>query len=293
MKNFSHFIYPLDLRPESNWAATFETIGGRREFLVRPENLVKKNIRGEIFAEWGIGQCFRTVSLGDYVWIYAGWNVRRILAVGRVERLPEPTVGNSKYKNYSHPYALVIRINNPQTLRLQKDGSRIAYDQFREWVPGAMKKANPKTCALLNKWLKKKPYGQQDHDDEVFKIRREVLQRTGQAKFRELIRSAYVDTCAITGVSEPSALVAAHIRPVKNRGRHTVKNGLFLRADVHNLFDSGLISVDRTFRIFISSLVRDDNYRKYHGKKIKLPSSRRDWPDSDALDEHFKTMFVR
>lgn len=293
MGNFNHFIYPLDLRPGTNWTATFETLNGRREFLVSPEKLIKKNIQGDLFAEWGIGKCFRTVSIGDYIWIYSGWHIKRILAVGRVERLPESTEGNPKYKNYGHPYVITIRINNPQTLRLQQDGSRITFDQFQEWVPAAIKKANPKTSALLNKWLKKKPQDLRDQDDKVFGIRREVLQRTGQAKFRDLIRSAYVDTCAISGAFEQSALVAAHILPVKNKGRHSINNGLLLRADLHNLFDSGLISIDRTYTVHVSSIVRDEKYRKFNGKKLKLPSSRRLWPDKNALNKHLNEIFVR
>lgn len=293
MSNFNHFIYPLDLRPETNWTATFETLNGRREFLVMPEELIEKNMQGELFAEWGIGKCFRTVLPGDYVWIYAGWHIKRMLAVGRVERLPERTEGNPKFKYYSHPYVLTIRINNQQTLRLQQEGSRITYDQFREWVPAAIKKVNPKTSAILNKWLKKKPHDLRDQDDKVFRIRREVLQRTGQAKFRDLIRSAYVNTCAISGAFEQSALVAAHILPVKNKGRHSVNNGLLLRADLHNLFDSGLISIDRTYKVHVSSLVRDKKYRKFNGKKLKLPSSRRLWPDPIALNRHLKEIFVR
>lgn len=292
MKKFNHYIYPLDLRPGTNWLATLESIDGKREILFRPENLTRKNLQGELFAEWGIGSAYKTVSLGDYVWIYAGWNVKRILAVGRLERLPEPTDGNPKYKSYRHPYVILVRIDSELTLRLQEGKSRITYDQFKQWVPGAIKRANSKTTTVLMRWLNKKPTGHQNQDDEVFMIRREVLLRTGQAKFRETIRAAYFDTCAITGVTEPTALVAAHIQPVKSKGRHGVKNGMLLRADIHNMFDSGLISVDRQYRVHVSSLVRDQRYRKLHGKKLFLPSVKKSWPNPLNLDQHFKTHFV-
>ncbi len=67
MGNFKHFIYQLDLRPKTNWTATFETPNGSREFLGRSENLITKTLQGELFAVGGIGKCFRTNSLGDCV----------------------------------------------------------------------------------------------------------------------------------------------------------------------------------------------------------------------------------
>jgi hypothetical protein len=291
MSKFQHFIYPLDLRPESTWLATLETIDGKRTFQFKQKNLTKKNLYGQIFAEWGLSKDFTTVSLGDFIWIYAGWNVKRVLAVGRVERLPESTDGNPKYKGYSHSHVVLVRIDNELTLRLQKEESHITYEQFKQWVPGAIRKANLNTTKVFDRWLKQKPTNHKKNDDEVFQIRREVLQRTGQTKFRETIRSAYNDICAISGTTEPTALVAAHIQPVKSKGRHSVNNGMLLRADIHNMFDSGLISVDGKYRIHISSLVSDQRYVKLKGRKLHLPHDRKRWPSSQVLKQHFEQIF--
>ena len=291
MSKFQHFIYPLDLRPTTKWAAEIGTIDEKRLFPFKQENLTKNNLNGRLFIDWGISANHKIVSVGDYVWVYAGWNVKRVLAVGRVEDLPKPADGNPKYKGYSHSHALLVRIDNELTLRLQKEDSRITYDQFKQWVPGAIRKANPNTTKLFNKWIGKKPTSHKQNDDEVFLIRREILQRTGQGKFREIIRSAYNDVCSISRTTEPTALVAAHIRPVKSKGRHSVNNGMLLRADIHNMFDSGLISVDGNHRIHVSSLVSDQRYVKLKGKRLYLPHNRKQWPNTSALKQHFEKVF--
>lgn len=291
MSKFNHFIYPLDLRPNTKWVAEVGTINDKRLFQLKEENLTKRNIHGQLFIDWGIGSNFKTVSLGDYVWVYAGWNVKRVLAVGRVERLPESTEGNKKYNGYRHPYALLVRIDNELTLRLQEPASQISYDHFKQWVPGAVQKANQNTVKVFDRWIKKKPTSRQKNDDEVFQVRREVLQRTGQTKFRETIRFAYNDVCAISRTTEATALVAAHIQPVKSRGRHSANNGMLLRADIHNMFDSGLITVDGKYRIHVSSLVVDEQYVKLNGKRIHLPHDYKLWPSVQLLKQHFSNVF--
>lgn len=291
MSKYNHFVYPLDLRPNTKWVAEIGTIDNTRLFQFTEQNLTKKNIYGRLFIDWGIGSNHKTVSLGDYVWVYAGWNVKRVLAVGRVERLPVSTVGNPTYKGYSHSHALLVRIDNELTLRLQKIGSHILYDQFKQWVPGAIQKANPSTTKVFDRWLKQKPTSHQLNDDEVFQVRREVLQRTGQAKFRDSMRYCYHDICAISRTTEPTALVAAHIQPVKSKGKHSVNNGMLLRADIHLMFDSGLISVDSNYRIHVSSLVKDQRYVKLKGKRIHLPHDRKLWPSTQSLKQHFSKIF--
>src|SRR6056297_1401380 len=72
----------------------------------------------------------------------------------------------------------------------------------------------------------------------------EILQRRGQAAFREQLLSAYDGQCAMTGYDAQPSLEAAHIIPYADRGLSTPQNGLLLRADVHTLFDVGLVAVE-------------------------------------------------
>ena len=283
----NHWIYPLDIRKGTAWEATFGTRDGRRTFLVRPENLNSRNLRGSLWANWGLSTSFKKVMIGDYVWIYAGWDTKRILAVGAIDSAPSPTAGDPAYRDYPHPYQVWIKIDNGLTLRLQESTFQIRHKDFKQWVPGAVRSANPRTIRCLQKFLKAAP-AISSQDEVVRHSRVEVQQRLGQSEFRADIRAAYGDRCAISGASEPEALVAAHIRPVANKGRHGTKNGLLLRADLHNLFDSYRISIDENLRIRVSSTVSDREYQRFHGRKLGLPTSKSLHPDRELLARHFK-----
>lgn len=72
----------------------------------------------------------------------------------------------------------------------------------------------------------------------------EILVRPAQ----QLLRRQALDlhgACVITGETEPAALEAAHIRPVYSGGSDTMDNVLILRADLHRLFDAGLLTIVR------------------------------------------------
>jgi predicted restriction endonuclease len=82
-------------------------------------------------------------------------------------------------------------------------------------------------------------------------------------------------------------LEAAHIRAF--RGPHTnhIQNGLLLRADLHSLFDLGLIGVDpETWTVLVSSRLRDTAYGSLAGQSVRLPAEPSKRPDSLALRLH-------
>ena len=89
-----------------------------------------------------------------------------------------------------------------------------------------------------------------------------VKSRIGQGFFREKLLEKYSGKCIITGIDHPKLLIASHIKPwaaSTNEERIQVDNGLLLSATYDRLFDSGLITFDRTGRIFISSLLSSEN----------------------------------
>src|SRR5690606_29827349 len=75
--------------------------------------------------------------------------------------------------------------------------------------------------------------------------------------FRRHVRSAYQNTCAVTGLrlinggGRPE-VQAAHIRPVEHDGPDTVRNRIALTGTAHWLFDRGLISFSDDYRILVS-----------------------------------------
>ena len=120
--------------------------------------------------------------------------------------------------------------------------------------------------------------------------RKKVLQlvalRQGQAKFRDKLFDAYDGRCAVTGTSIAATLQAAHIVPYRGPETNHVQNGLLLRADIHNLFDLGLIQINpQTFTISLVEEIKSTKYGQLHGKRLRLPSKPSQRPSSAAFDE--------
>lgn len=126
-----------------------------------------------------------------------------------------------------------------------------------------------------------------------------VRARLGQGAFRVMVTEAYGGQCAISGERTLPALEAAHIVPYALQGPNEVSNGILLRADMHKLFDEGLLSVSRELRVQVSPKIRDrfQNGREYyafHDQQIRvLPARADDRPDPTRLAWHFENVFIR
>lgn len=122
--------------------------------------------------------------------------------------------------------------------------------------------------------------------------------RLGQGVFRAMIMDAYNRKCCITGETTLPVLEAAHILPVSTKGDHRLRNGLLLRADMHILFDRGLIGVTPDYKIKISSSIRDQYlngkvYYAHDGQSLRsIPSDPEICPDPDLLNWHLSNVFV-
>jgi len=114
-----------------------------------------------------------------------------------------------------------------------------------------------------------------------------IVQRRGQATFRNALLKAYGGRCAITGCDVLEALEAAHIYPYQGSATNHVSNGLLLRADLHTLFDLGLLTVDPdTMTVIVAGRLKASVYGVHHGKKIELPATPGDRPSGAALARH-------
>ncbi|WP_431911573.1 hypothetical protein [Micromonospora carbonacea] len=59
---------------------------------------------------------------------------------------------------------------------------------------------------------------------------------------------------------------------------------MLLRADVHNLFDRGLIRVDEDFRVRVKA--EAGHHAGWRGEKLRPPARAADHPDAAALRVH-------
>lgn len=126
------------------------------------------------------------------------------------------------------------------------------------------------------------PSNQKDGKDRVL---RSIALRQGQKKFRDAILKAYKGRCAVTGCNVESILEAAHIQPYRGVETNHVQNGILLRADIHTLFDLGLIDISpEACEVIISQELVDSEYAYLSGKKIYLPDNLKDRPSKDALE---------
>ncbi|MBI5942141.1 MAG: HNH endonuclease [Caulobacterales bacterium] len=89
-----------------------------------------------------------------------------------------------------------------------------------------------------------------------------VLARRGQGRFRMNVE-ALEPACRVTGVTDPTLLIASHIKPwrlcLDANERLDGMNGLMLTPDVDLLFDRGFISFDDDGGVRVSSRVRLDD----------------------------------
>jgi hypothetical protein len=101
----------------------------------------------------------------------------------------------------------------------------------------------------------------------------DILSRPGQQKFSRTVRTAYQNMCAVTKCEIAATLEAAHIRVKEGRDFNELSNGTLLRADIHALFDSGLVTLTPDGnRLEISEKIRNSTYSSLHMKRIARPA---------------------
>ncbi len=124
-------------------------------------------------------------------------------------------------------------------------------------------------------------------EDARKRIMATIVQRRGQSIFRAELLRAYRGRCAVTGFAAIEALEAAHIVPYLGDQTNVVENGLLLRADIHTLFDLGLISIDASAMcVIVDTKLAGTEYSKLAGKRVSTPQDPAKRPSSRALKEH-------
>lgn len=112
---------------------------------------------------------------------------------------------------------------------------------------------------------------------------------TRSAKFRKEVKNVYNDCCAISGLksSRINSIEAAHVVPFSENGPDTVNNGVFLRHDLHTLFDSGLLHINEHYEaIFSQEIINEEDYSSLNGKKIFIPKEEKNRIKSEYLESH-------
>ena len=154
--------------------------------------------------------------------------------------------------------------------------------------------------------LKKKQFDKRAYNNEIIipdrvddEYSRKYLTkvRTGQGAFRVEVMDAYSRRCAITGEKTLPALEASHIKAYSAKGPNVISNGVFLRSDIHTLFDEGYITITKEHNIEVSNRIRKEfengkEYYKYHGNMLQvLPVRDLEKPNKEFLEWHNKNIY--
>ncbi|KPP96515.1 putative restriction endonuclease [Erythrobacter sp. HL-111] len=129
---------------------------------------------------------------------------------------------------------------------------------------------------------------------------RQILsqRRIGQEFFRRAVLANFEYCCCITGIAEPSLLIASHIIPwaENERLRHNPANGLALSPTFDRAFDIGLIGVDEDRRLLVSENLKNhpnkatrEFFTPFSGKRISDPIRFHD--SNDFLEWHRRERF--
>lgn len=127
-------------------------------------------------------------------------------------------------------------------------------------------------------------------NDSRRRVVREIVARQGQARFRFDLLKLYSGRCAITGCSVRPLLEAAHVTPYLGEYTNSLKNGVLLRADIHSLWDLGLIAAHPDTRsVWVCPTVADIDpvYKALCGDTLREPVDPASRPSSEALKQQW------
>lgn len=118
------------------------------------------------------------------------------------------------------------------------------------------------------------------------------------AAFAAAVKTAYGDTCAVTGLKlinggGRAEVQAAHIRPVAANGPDSVRNGIALSGTIHWMFDRGLISIGDDMRLLAAeSLIPPPaRWMLKLGQALRLPDRVEARPHPAFLRYHREQVF--
>lgn len=267
-----HYLYPLN--PKSEKFVFHDTQGN--EYATSYESFLA-TVDFSQPDEWGLATGYLKIRPNDFVWAYFAKPEGSIRAVGRVVESPH-------WRPEWERYAVWIRWDERLTKKLKQDPIR--YQDIGQRVQAAAQGANDATRKVLDTWLRRgQLQAERKRDHSVTFSVRQVLARSGQPDFRAALMRVYNNRCAISGCAVEAVLEAAHIRAVGEGGDHSVGNGLLLRADLHSLFDRGLITILDNRTVSTDPTIRND-YGHFDGQALATPQKRSDRPSIANLRAH-------
>jgi putative restriction endonuclease len=139
--------------------------------------------------------------------------------------------------------------------------------------------------------------------DEPAAFERPIIERVTSRPFRDAafssaVRSAYDNTCAMTGLKIVNGggrpgVQAPHIKPVADSGPDSVRNGLALCGTIHWMYDRGLLSLNDDLTILMAADRVPDTVKRLINpeRKLLLPERSEFRPHQQFLQFHRAAVF--
>ncbi|WP_108515629.1 HNH endonuclease [Bradyrhizobium algeriense] len=234
------------------------------------------------------------ISVGDrvFVWIFENSGGHGLEWYGRVRALDR-----------RDPSKFVIRIEDLQKATSKFGAAEIdklyssknlaqqsLFEKLKTYSPAGIRRVDQTEADELLALFSLDAL-QSDGQDEVARLIRlgKIASRPNQSTFSASIRRTYENTCAITGSTTTEVLEAAHIKVGKGVDDNSLENGILLRADIHALFDAGLIALTLDGkRLELSMELEDSAYQFLRKTNVFQPSTAR---PSEANIRHHRLRF--
>ncbi len=289
---------PADEAPEFGWP--------ERELT----NLVKRFEANPLnTTEWWRISSHKDAKVGDRVYLFKqGSGQRGIFGIGTIVNGPIERKNFSVGKEDDHQVEVIFRnlVDPHKEFLLTWDqindldleslpNSQSSGNKVRKCVPELEKRLAPWAGSLMPLPIQEIDSDNTDSsvktgEDERKRALRAILLRRGQTVFRLSLIKAYGGKCVITRCSIVDVLEAAHITPYAVGQVNAKSNGLLLRADIHTLFDCGLIAIHPDSRkvVVAQKLLASPSYSLLTDKTILLPKDPADGPARINLEWKFK-----
>jgi predicted restriction endonuclease len=164
----------------------------------------------------------------------------------------------------------LLQLKNAALIWLGHDSDGLP-DAYKDWEPAA-------------DW--------QERRNALLRENTETINRPGASEFRNFVLDTYSNTCAVSKFISVQTIEIAHIVPYYGVDSDHIENAVPLRADLHKLFDKGLLLIffsesEKKYRVKIHDFVMND-YKILNGVELNLPQDRNFAPSRLALIEHEK-----
>jgi hypothetical protein len=228
----------------------------------------------------------RCLRPGDI--ILANQGRTRILGVGTVQApgylfRPDRT---------THRHTVRVQWDPTRSRTLEKPGPRWLYtihsvslEEFQAWF----NPPSPAEAELEQQTNLAEAAGAFDPssiEDARERVAASIVRRRGQQAFREALLQRYHGRCVVTGCDVVAVLEAAHIVPYQGAGTNHPENGLLLRADIHTLFDLGLLTISENLRVLVHPSLLATTHGDLDGRALLLPPDSAASPSASALAQH-------